>query len=215
MMHAPAPAAFAVSVAACALVGLQGCGPTTPAPSPESLPEYECAGGCHIHTECEPHGDHDHVHYEQHGCAMSPTAPSGSCAAYAEAWGAMTAEEKQCHTATLCCAASDGNDTASCATKDSSECTPETPAPSPAPSPELPEYECAGGCHIHTECEPYGDHDHVHYEQHGCAMSPTAPSGSCAAYSTAWGAMTAEEKQCHTATLCCAASDGNDTASCE
>jgi len=144
---------------------------------------------------------------------MDPADPSGSCADYAAAWGAMTAAERECHTATVCCAASNGTDTEMCATKDG--CMGSNPAPTPAPAPELPDYQCTGSCHIHSECESHGDHDHVHYHHHDCVMDPADPSGSCADYAAAWGAMTAAERECHTATLCCAASNGTDTAMCE
>merc|ERR1719356_680216 len=119
-MHTPAAVA---SIAACAVVMLQGCGGgMTPTPGPV-LPEYQCTGECHIHTECESHGDHDHVHYDQHDCVMEPAEPDGSCAAYAAAWEAMTSEEQNCHTASVCCSASNETDTTMCATKDSGGCT--------------------------------------------------------------------------------------------
>merc|ERR1719336_1150226 len=45
----------------------------------------------------------------------------------------MTEAEQECHTATLCCAASNGTDTALCDVKDGSGCTGSNPAPTPAP----------------------------------------------------------------------------------
>merc|ERR1712039_865297 len=116
------------------------------------------------------HGDHDHVHYDQHDCAVLPEDPAGSCAEVADGWEAMTDAEKECQTATLCCEATNGADTANCAIKDGSGCMV---------APVLPEYECAGSCHIHSECHDHGDHDHVHYDQHDCAVLPEDPAGSC------------------------------------
>jgi len=64
---------------------------------------------------------------------MLPEDPDGSCADYAAAWEAMTEAEQDCHTATLCCAASNGTDSVMCDMKDGPGCTGSNPAPTPAP----------------------------------------------------------------------------------
>merc|ERR1712014_376863 len=95
MMHvSTAAAAF---VAACVVMVLQGCGGggETPAPGP-MYPEYTCTSPCVIVSECESHGDHDHVHYSQTDCVMEPADPSGSCADFAAAWAAMDANQRMC-----------------------------------------------------------------------------------------------------------------------
>merc|ERR1711920_373108 len=136
---------------------------------------------------------------------MGPTDPEGSCAAYADAYAAMTDEEKACKQAMVCCEATNGTDTAMCTMKDSAGC---------APAPELPDYQCADNCHIHSECEAHDDHDHVHYHGHDCTQEPADPSGSCAEYADAYAAMTDEEKACKQAMVCCEATNGTDTAAC-
>merc|ERR1711920_777774 len=92
-------------------------------PSPAVYPDYECAASCHIHAECEAHDDHDHVHYHGHDCAQEPADPDGSCAEYADAYAAMTDEEKACKQAMVCCEATNGTDTAACTLKDGDGCS--------------------------------------------------------------------------------------------
>jgi len=202
-MHTVAAVVTSV-VAACAVVTLQGCGgggeetttAPTPAPTPK-LPDYQCTGACHIHTECELHDGHDHVHYHQHDCKMEPPSPEGSCADYSAQWESKTEAEKKCHQSLVCCRASNRTDTVMCTNL--LAC--------------LPEYSCAGGCHFHPTCT---DDNSVHLEQHGCALPIEDPEPTITCADWAWMMMhaSASDQECPIAERCCQATNQTDTASC-
>lgn len=149
-----------------------------------TIPTFSCEGGCSIEYEC--HGDH--IDVVASGCSSTPVAPSGDCAAFQVVWDGMTAEEKQCYEADVCCSSSSSAPQA-CATDQSFACSDLS----------LPDHECVGGCHLHYEC--HGDHLHIH--SHDCDTTPSDPPGTCTAFAQAWASKTDSEKECERAEVCC------------